>query len=121
MLQPITRESTTEAMLAAYRDLAHAWQGLQHERYQTRAQRFRAIAAEAHRDWRLGCIPPRWGDSAVFIFREGIADIARMRLWLAYMPLFQALERIERRYGILADMRVEPWAAANHWVNRITL
>jgi hypothetical protein len=111
-------QASPDPMLTAYRDLAHAWHELQRERYQTRAERFRAIAAEAHRDWRLGCIPPRWGDSAVFIFREGIADIARMRLRIAYMPLFQALERIERRVSVLVDLRAEPWASANHPVNQ---
>jgi hypothetical protein len=111
-------QACPDPLLTAYLDFALAWQELQRERYQTRAERFRIAAAEAHRDWRLGCIPPRWGDSAVFIFREGIADLARLRLWLAYMPLFQALERIERRFGVLADLRAEPWAAANHEVNQ---
>lgn len=87
-------------------------------RYKTRAERFRAAAAETHTDWRLHCLPPRWGGSAVMIFREGMADIIRLRLRLAYMPLFQGLERIEKRYGILADLRREPWAHSQHPVNR---
>jgi hypothetical protein len=104
-----------------FRDYAAAELTLQREKYRSRAAKFRAAAREAHADWRLGCIPPRWGDSTVFIFREGIADIARLRLWIAYMPLLQGLERIERRVGILAGLRAEPWASANHRVNRSSL
>lgn len=97
-------------MTDAFADLAVAWGVLQRERYTTRAARFRAAAAEAHATWRIGCIPPRWGDSTVFIFREGIADLARLRLWVAYMPLFQGLERIEKRYAVLASLRDDHYA-----------
>ncbi len=89
----------------------------QREKYSTRASRFRAAAAEAHADWRLGCIPPRWGDAAVMIFRECMTDIIRMRLWIAYMPLLQGLERIERRFGVLAELKREPWASPGHRAN----
>ncbi len=88
------------------------------EQYRTRAERFRAAAFEAHQDWRLGCIPPRLGDAAAMIFREGISDIIRLRLRIAYMPLFQGLERIEKRCGVLADLPREPWAPSRHKVNR---
>lgn len=76
------------------------------------------IAAEAHTDWRLFCLPSRRSDAAVAIFREGMADIIRLRLRIAYMPLFQGLERIEKRCGILADLQREPWAHSQHPVNR---
>ena len=41
----------------------------------------------------------------------------RLRLRIAYAPLFQGLERIQRRVGILADLKREPWAAPGHPVN----
>lgn len=99
----------------AFADLAVAWHALQRERYSTRAARFRAAAAEAHATWRMGCIPPRWGDSTVFIFREGMADIARLRLWIAYMPLLQGLERIGKRFKVLVDHGgvLDPYAPKN--------
>ncbi len=106
-----------EKTASAFRLYAERWDTLQQERYRTRASRFRAIAAEAHADWRLGCIPPRWGDSTVFIFREGIYDLVRMHLTIAYMPLFQSLKRIELRYKVLVDLRKEPWASPKHRVN----
>jgi hypothetical protein len=102
----------------ALRDFAAAELALQQEKYQTRATRFRIAAAEAHATWRIGCIPPRWGNSVIFIFREGICDIVRMRLCIAFMPLFQGLERIERRFGIIADLKREPWASPEHPVNQ---
>jgi hypothetical protein len=94
----------------AFRLYAERWDTLQRERYSTRAARFRIAAAEAHATWRIGCIPPRWGDSTVFIFREGIADIARLRLWIAYMPLLRGLERIEKRVAILANLKEDAYA-----------
>jgi hypothetical protein len=84
----------------------------------TARDRFRQDVTDTLRDWRIGCIPPRWGDSTVFIFREGIADLARMRLWIAYMPLLQTLERISARVGVLADLKREPWAQSTHQINR---
>lgn len=78
---------------------------------------WRKIVAEACADWRLGCIPPRSNGHEAAIFHEGIADIARLRLWIAYMPLLQAVERIQHRAGVLANLRREPWAPADHPVN----
>ncbi len=106
-----------DQVIIAFRNFMERELGLQRERYSTRAERFRAAAAETHADWRLNCMPPRWTDSAVMIFREGIADIIKLRLRIAYMPLFQGLERIERRCGILADLRREPWASPSHPMN----
>ena len=71
----------------------------------TTRDRFRADAAEALRDWRLGIIPGRPDGAAAAIFHEGIADLVRLRLVIAYMPLFQGLERIAARVGVLADLR----------------
>jgi hypothetical protein len=84
----------------------------------TAREQFRQEVAEALTDWRLGCIPPRSNGSIAAIYYEGVSDIIRLRLRLAYMPLFQALERIERRVGILADLKREPWAPPMHEVNQ---
>lgn len=109
---------TDDPIFIALDDFMKRELGLQRERYNTRADRFRAAAVEAHTDWRLHCLPMRWNEAAVTIFREGIADILKLRLRIAYMPLFQGLERIERRCGILADLRREPWVSSTHEVNQ---
>lgn len=73
--------------------------------------RFRAEVAEALTGWRLGCIPPRsdWGfERAVVI--AGLAEMLRLRLCVAYNPLFQGLQRIENRVDILAQIREDPYA-----------
>jgi len=82
-------------------------------------EKFRLDVARTLADWRLGTIPPRDDGAVGAIFREGIADIIRLRLRIAYMPLFQGLERIQRRVGILADSKREPWAPARHVVNGV--
>lgn len=110
--------SMEDPVLTALRNFMQRELDAQREKYSTRAARFRVSAAEAHRDWRLGCIPPRWGDASAMIFRECMSDIIRLRLRIAYMPLFQGLERIERRFGVLANLKREPWASKNHPVNR---
>ena len=84
----------------------------------TLREQFRADAAETLRDWRLGIIPGRPDGAAAAVFHEGIADLARLRLMVAYMPLFQGLERIAARVGVLADLRREPWVQRGHEVNR---
>ncbi len=109
-----------DPVIIAFRNFMERELGLQRERYSTRAERFRAAAVETHADWRLHCTPPRWTDSAIMIFREGMADIIKLRLRIAYMPLFQGLERIQHRCGILADLRREPWASPTHRANRRT-
>jgi len=84
---------------------------LQRERYRTRAERFRAAATETHATWREGCNGARfdaWRERAVFM--EGIKDIAALRLRVAYMPLFQTLQRIENKLAILASVRDDPYA-----------
>ena len=81
-------------------------------------EKFRFEVAEALTGWRLGIIPPRPNGAEVMIFREAMADIIRFRLRIAYMPLLQGLERIERRVGVLADLKREPWAPPSHEVNQ---
>ncbi len=81
-------------------------------------EKFRAETVEVLTDWRLGCIPGRPNGAAAAIYHEGIADLARLRLTIAYMPLFQGLERIAARVGVLADLKREPWAQRGHEVNR---
>ncbi len=73
-------------------------------------EKFRREVAEALTDWRLGCVPARPNGAEVLIFREAMADIIKFRLRIAYMPLFQTLERIQGRVGILAGLRAEPYA-----------
>lgn len=112
--------TTEDPVLTALRDFMEAELTQTRSRYRTRAERFRAAAADTHRDWRLNCMPPRWGDLAVMLLREGVADIVRLRLQLAYMPLFEGLERIEKRAGVLASLRREPWAHPSHAANTLT-
>lgn len=72
---------------------------------------FRKVVAETLTDWRLRCIPPRPDSSferAIFI--AGLAEVLRLRLQIAYMPLLQGLQRIEDRVNILATMREDPYA-----------
>jgi hypothetical protein len=73
-------------------------------------EKFRREVAEALTGWRMGCIAPRTNGAEVLIFREAMADIIKFRLRIAYMPLFQGLERIQDRVGILASLRAEPYA-----------
>ena len=70
----------------------------QRERLQARAQAFRAAAAETHTSWRLGCVAQRrnWRPEEEII-RAGIAEIMGLRLEAAYAPIFQTLDRIDRR------------------------
>lgn len=77
----------------------------------TARNEFRKIVAETLTDWRLGCIQSRPDSSferAIFI--AGLAEILRMRLTIAYMPLLQGLQRIENRVDILVNMREDPYA-----------
>ena len=73
-------------------------------------EKFRTEVAEALTNWRLGCIIPRPTGAEEVIFREAMADIIRLRLRIAYMPIFQTLERIQHRVGILANLREDPYA-----------
>ena len=76
----------------------------------TARDKFRLEVAEALTNWRLGIIPPRPTGAEVAIFRECMLDIIRYRLRIAYMPIFQTLERIQHRVGILANLREDPYA-----------
>lgn len=72
---------------------------------------FRELATEVRTDWHLGCIPSRPDSSferAIFI--AGLAEILRLRLSIAYMPLLQGLQRIEDRVNILTTIREDPYA-----------
>lgn len=84
----------------------------------TARDKYQREVAEALKDWRLGTIPPRFDDSASYIFREAMYDIIRFRLHIAYTPLLQGLERIEKRVAILSNLKQEPWAHPNHAVNQ---
>ena len=72
--------------------------------------RFRQHATNALHAYRFDCIPPRPDGAALAIFHEGLADLIRLRLRVAYMPLFQGLARIEARVGIMADLREDYYA-----------
>lgn len=74
-------------------------------------EKFRLEVAEALTNWRLGCVPPRYAPKRELeIFKSGIAEIAGLRLRIAYMPLFQGIERIAARFGVIADLRADPYA-----------
>lgn len=65
-------------------------------RHQTRADRFRAAAAEAHTQWRLGrASQPANFSGAADILGAGLGDIARLRLTRAFLPIIHTLGRIE--------------------------
>lgn len=118
-------DTAENSVLAAMQNFLECELKAQQESYRTRAERFRAEAAAAAESWGEftqnfveHTLTIRMNNPTVTIFREGMADIIRLRLRLAYMPLFQGLERIEKRCGILADLRREPWAHSKHPVNR---
>lgn len=75
----------------------------------TARERYRETVAETLTGWRLGIIPPRSGPE-LSITRDAIREIIQLRLWIAYMPLLQGLERIEKRVGVLCDLREDPYA-----------
>ena len=75
--------------------------------------------ASALTDWRLFAIGPRPRiEYEQALIRSAIAEILSLRLQAAYAPIFGTLQKIERKVGTLADLRAEPWASANHEVNR---
>lgn len=84
----------------------------------TARDRYNADATKALTDWHMFCIPPRASMAGAAIFREGFAEIVALRLRIAYMPLFETLERIEARVAVLADMKREPWVHPDHPANR---
>lgn len=85
----------------------------------TARDRWRPFVGEACTDLRLCCIIPRprieYGEALV---RATIAEVLSMRLRIAYTPLLAGLATIERKVGVLADLRAEPWAPASHPVNK---
>jgi hypothetical protein len=73
----------------------------------TARERFRADTAQALHDWHMFVIPPRPNPHVV---QDAIREIIRLRMWIAYMPLLQGLERIEKRVQVLCDIREDPYA-----------
>lgn len=71
---------------------------------------FRLQVAEALTDWRIGCILPRGFGPERELYRAGLSEIIALRLRIAYVPLFQGLQRIENRVAILAAIREDPYA-----------
>ena len=97
--------------LDALDDYARAELAFQRERFQTRGDRFRAAAAEALTDWRLGrASQPANFSGAAGIIRAGIGEIAEIRLLAAYAPLFRTLQRIENQLAIFVAIRDDPYA-----------
>lgn len=77
----------------------------------TASDSYREAVGDAITNWRLGCVGlrvDRWREQA--LYRDGLAEIISLRLRIAYMPLFQGLERIRARVSILADLREDPYA-----------
>ncbi len=74
----------------------------------TARDKYRADVAEALTNWRLGTVPLRRVPE--HIAQDAIREIIRLRLWIAYMPLLQTLTRIEKRLGVLCDLRADPYA-----------
>jgi hypothetical protein len=74
----------------------------------TARDKFRADVAEALTDWRLGVPPMRSIPS--HIAQDAICEILRLRLWIAYMPLFETLTRIEKRLDVICNLRADPYA-----------
>lgn len=73
-------------------------------------ERFQKQAAEALAQWRLNCIPPRAGDTETIALKECLADLIRMRIELAYTPVFKTLMRIEAQFDILGKSGRDRWA-----------
>jgi hypothetical protein len=74
----------------------------------TARDRYREAVAETLTDWRLGV--PAYRMIPKEVVQEGLREIIRLRLWIAYMPLLQSLERIEKRCAVLANLRADPYA-----------
>ena len=75
----------------------------------TARERYRADVAQALTNWRLG-VPQHRAAVPMEVVQEGLREIIRLRLWIAYMPLLQGLERIEKRCAVLANLREDPYA-----------
>lgn len=70
------------------------------------AARFRREFAESLTDWRLGAgLSTRtdWQREEA-VFRDGLAEIVRLRLTAAYAPLFAGIRAIDRLFAGVADL-----------------
>jgi hypothetical protein len=75
-------------------------------RVEAPAGRFRRDFAESLTGWRLGAgLPTRtdWQREEA-VFREGLAEIVRLRLMDAYAPLFAGIRTIDRLFGGVAAL-----------------
>lgn len=92
----------------------YCWRGIRlgskDKTQMTARDKYRQAVAETLTGWRLGIPPQRSGGPEFTIAQDAIREIIRLRLWIAYMPLLQGLERIEKRVGILCDIRADPYA-----------
>jgi hypothetical protein len=71
---------------------------------------WRQHVADALIDWHMFAIPPRSSGIELALTRDALKEIIRLRLWIAYMPLLQGLERIEKRVGVLCELRADHYA-----------
>lgn len=76
----------------------------------TARDKYREHVAAALTDWHMFTIPPRPDPVHTALMQDAIREIIRLRLWLAYMPLLQGLERIEARVQVLRDIREDHYA-----------
>lgn len=81
---------------------------------------WKAIVGEACAGFRLDCVGsrPRIQYEQALI-RAAVSEVLSLRLQAAYAPIFGTLQKIERKVGVLASLRREPWAPATHPVNRL--
>lgn len=73
--------------------------------------KFRAEVTEALTSWRLGCIPPRRTHVETALVQAAISEILALRLRVAYIPVFETLERMQRQLDVAFEDRPARWAA----------
>lgn len=80
-----------------FRQFAEAELAARRSALQTRGERFREAAAEAHAQWRLGrASQPVNFSAAASILGAGLGDIARLRLTALFLPIIYTIGEIER-------------------------
>lgn len=77
----------------------------------TARDKFRAEVTEALTSWRLGCIPPRPSNVEAVLFQAAISEILALRLRIAYIPIFETLERMQKQLDVAFQERPARWAA----------
>lgn len=85
----------------------------------TARDNWRKHVGTACTDLRMNCIPPRPQiryENALAL--AAVSEILSLRLQAAYIPIFGTLQKIEQKIAVLASLRAELWAPANHEVNR---